>query len=725
MGQRLVACVFALCYGATWVLANPPSRPNILWISCEDISPDLGCYGDPYAVTPHLDRLAAQGVRFTHCFTHAGVCAPSRSGLITGMYPPSIGTHHMRCKGVPPDEVRCFPEYLRAAGYYCTNNVKTDYQFDAPLSAWDENSNRADWRGRRPGQPFFCVINLTTTHESQIRSPSPATQQLVARLTASERHDPHRAVVPPYYPDTPLVRRDLANYYDNITAMDRQVGDILRRLQDDGLWEETIIWFWSDHGRGLPRCKRWLYDSGTRVPLIIRVPEKWRALARPDQPESLAAGQVCDDLVAFVDFAPTVLSLAQVPIPKHFQGQAFWGPQAQPPRQYVYGHRDRMDETYDLIRTVRDRRYRYFRNFLPDLSYGQDIAYMNEMPTMQDLRRLHRAGQLSGPPALFFRPTKPVEELYDLEADPHELHNLAEDPQHRDTLLRLRAACLRWMTEIGDVGLIPEPEFDELQRPGGRWAVTAAPLVDDQPSAQGRTITLSSPTPGSRVVYSLEEDPRAQARWRLHTEAFSVPPGTTVHARAVRLGFRDSPQVVWQAGSPPPAPAPQAPPPPHWRQSLDESDLLPRLRELLAAQLLPPETARARWLQALHDEQPALRYWAARTLSARGLDGDDLPLRETFRKLRDHDPSPVVQIVAAKALALAGEVEPSLAVLTRWLREHPHESGRLHAAIALRDLGELARPVQPALEAALNTSEYVARVATAALNQLKRQHAEP
>ena len=400
---------------------TPPTlRPNVLWISVEDISPDLGCYGDKNAVTPTIDRLAAEGVRFTRCFTHAGVCAPSRSGLITGCYPPSIGTHHMRCKGVPPDDVRCFPEYLRLAGYYCTNNVKTDYQFDVPATAWDENSNKADWRGRDKGQPFFSVINFTTTHESQIRNPSDATKRLVEKLPPEQRHDPAKMIAPPFYPDTPVVRRDIANYYDNITAMDGQVAAVLKRLEEDGLAEDTIVWFWGDHGRGMPRYKRWLYDTGLRVPLVVYVPEKWRKHVRPDNPDALKPGSTIDDLTAFVDFAPTVLSLAGLPKKEHFQGQAFFGPhRVEKPREYVYGHRDRMDETYDLIRTVRDKRFRYVRNFMPWQSYSQDIAYMNEMPTMQEWRRLHAAGELTGPQADWFRKAKPIEELYDTELDPY------------------------------------------------------------------------------------------------------------------------------------------------------------------------------------------------------------------------------------------------------------------------------------------------------------------
>jgi N-sulfoglucosamine sulfohydrolase len=717
--RRAVSLIVLVVAGSSPCAEAQLSKPNVLWISCEDTSPDLGCYGDKYAVTPNIDRLAAEGVRFTRCFTHAGVCAPSRSGLITGMYPPSIGTQHMRCKGVPPAEVRCFPEYLRAAGYYCTNNSKTDYQFDSPASAWDESSNKADWRGRQPGQPFFCVINFTTTHESQVRDPSAATKKLVAALSDSERHDPAKATVWPFYPDTPVVRRDIANLYDNITAMDKQVAEVLAKLEADGLADDTIVWFWGDHGRGLSRCKRWLYDSGTHVPLIVKVPEKWRGKSVSSDPARIAPGAVCDDLVAFVDFAPTLLSLADVPVPKHFQGQAFLGPQIKPPRQYVYGHRDRMDEAYDLIRTVRDQRFHYFRNFLPDVSYGQDIAYMNEMPMMKEMRRLHAEGKLEGPPALYFRPTKPVEELFDTAADPHELVNLADDPKHRDTLLRMRAECERWMKSIGDVGLIPEAEFDEMKRPGGRFAESAAPTVQESP-CQGRIrIELSPSTPGASLLFAIGESPNDRTHWQLYSSAFNVDKDSAVIARAVRIGFRDSSIIRWKAGSPP-APV-TTPAPIHWREKLVETQLLSRLQELAALQLAPFTETRQKWIAALNSEHGSVRYWAVRTLTGQLKNtGNFDRARDRLQQLRDSDPSPSVRIIAAKALAEHGDVASSLNVLTGYLKQHPQDSVRLAAAIALRDLGETARPALPELEAAANTGEYVSRVSQAAVAKLKQ-----
>ncbi|MBL8826659.1 MAG: sulfatase, partial [Planctomycetaceae bacterium] len=310
------------------------TRPNILWITCEDTSPDFGCYGDAYAVTPNVDRLAAQGARYNLCFSHAPVCAPSRSGLILGMYPTTNGSHHMRSQVPPRADWRTYSAYLRDAGYYCTNNSKTDYNFPVPKDAWDENGPKAHFRNRpNKSQPFFAIFNDTVSHESQSRPTDEQYQKNTRRLTAAQRHDPAQAKLPAYLPDTPVVRKNWAICYDNVTAMDYHVGDILAELEADGLADNTVVFFYGDHGRGLTRGKRWLYDSGTRVPLVIR----WPAKIKP--------ASVVDDLVAFVDLGPTVLSIAGIKPPANMQGQAFLGQhQAEKPRDYVYGARDRMDE---------------------------------------------------------------------------------------------------------------------------------------------------------------------------------------------------------------------------------------------------------------------------------------------------------------------------------------------------------------------------------------------
>lgn len=417
------------------------NRPNIVWIVGEDLGPELGCYGDQYARTPNIDRLAADGVRFTRAFTHAPVCAPSRSGLITGRYPTSIGTHHMRSKLINPPPL--FTEYLRKAGYYVAWPGKTDFNFDVPTNAF--NSTRP-WLRNPPRQPFFAYTNLGVSHESQIRATPAQFARNTAKLSEADRHDPSKAPIPPYHPDAPEVRRDLANYYDLATAVDYQVAEIIKQLEEQDLATNTIVFFFGDHGRGLPRSKRWCYDSGAHVPLIVWSPKHLKPAVR-------------EDLVSFIDFAPTVLSLAGVEIPKDFQGQPFLGPEQAAPRKYVYAARDRMDETYDRIRSVRDTRFRYIRNFHPELPYAQRIAYMEEMPTMQVWRKWNAEGRLNPPQKLFFAPTKPSEELYDTQADPHEVVNLADNPEHKMKLEELRAELDRWMKDTGDLGATPEAEL--------------------------------------------------------------------------------------------------------------------------------------------------------------------------------------------------------------------------------------------------------------------------
>ncbi len=516
--------------GAT--LADEAARPNILWVSCEDTGPEMGCYGDAYAVTPNIDRLASQGVRFTNAFSHSGVCAPTRSGIITGMYPTTIGTHGMRSNGVPPAYVKCFTEYLRAAGYYCTNDNKTDYNFAAPVTAWDDNRRGAHWRNRpRKDQPFFAVVNITSSHESQIRQPEAQYRKLIATFEPEEIHDPEKATLPPYYPDAPVVRKDWARYYDIVTGMDKTVGQVLQDLEDDGLADKTIVFFWGDHGRGLPRGKRWLYDSGIHVPLIVR----WPGVIEP--------GTTNDEMVCFLDLAPTVLSLAGVEIPKHLQGQVILGPHKAPPRQYIFAARDRMDETRDTIRAVRDERYKYLRNFMPEQPYAAPIAYMDEMPSMREWRRLNAAGKLTGPQTLFFRKTKPVEELFDTQADPHEVKDLADQPEMQETLQRMRAELDRWMHDTGDLGLIPEPVLEEQRRPGGQWSVTADPVIKRE---DGKA-TITCATEGASLAYIIGPPKKGREHWLLYTEPVAVPPGEVIRARACRLGYHDSAVVKGNA----------------------------------------------------------------------------------------------------------------------------------------------------------------------------------
>ena len=503
-------------------------KPNFLWLSCEDISPDLSCYGSPNVNTPVLDSLAGQGVKFTNAFTVYPVCSPVRCGTITSMYPNSIGGGHMRTNRrdyqcTPPPYVHCFTEYLRAAGYYCTNRDKTDYQFDSPVTAWDVDygwggdylppEDIRDWRGREPGQPFFTVMNFGDTHESMIRNDE-------NRVPVK---DINKITIPPYHPDTPVVRRDWAIYYENIEKLDVWVGEQLARLEADGLADNTIVMFWGDHGAGMPRSKRWPYDSGTKIPLIVR----WPGVIEP--------GSVSDRLVNCIDFGPTLLSLAGVEIPQYIQGKPFMGDQDKGEAKYVFTARDRMDEKDDMVRTARDKRYHLIWNFMPEKPYAQIIDYMEKMPTMQEWRRLHKEGKLNEIQELFFREKKPEFEFYDTEKDPWEVNNLADQPEYQDKISEMKTAIGNWMAEIDDKGLVivPEAALKESMWPGGVQPVTADPIV----IAKDGTVSISCATEGASIAYTTETG--EHPHWLLYTGPFKVEKGTTVLARSIRIGYKE------------------------------------------------------------------------------------------------------------------------------------------------------------------------------------------
>jgi len=497
-------------------------RPNVLWLSCEDIGPHLGCYGDPHAHTPTLDRLAAEGTRYANAFTTAGVCAPNRSCIITGMYATTLGTHHMRSGGegvrrsikpeLPPP-VKCFPEYLREAGYYCTNNSKTDYNVPPPATAWDESSRDAHWRNRPdPAQPFFAVFNYTGTHEGSVRLSPKDHARRTERLAPGQRQDPGGAEPPPYHPDTPVVRKKWADYRELITAMDYWAADLLGQLEEDGLSENTIVFFWSDHGAGLPRCKRWLYDSGTHVPLIVRIPERLRANGQG------APGTVDERLVSSVDFAATVLNLVGLSVPGYMQGQPFLGPDVPPERSYVYAARDRMDERYDIIRTVRDKRYRYIRNYEPFKPYNQYMNTAEKSSVKRELLRLAEEGGLSATAAWAAAESKPLEELYDTQADSHEVHNLAQDPDHAPVLERLRKVHEAWVQETRDLGLIPEPELVVLEKEYGNRLAIVDGLEREAPGflAELRSTAATAGRPAasdSTTLLDASKSPHAAIRY--------------------------------------------------------------------------------------------------------------------------------------------------------------------------------------------------------------------
>lgn len=536
------------------------TAPNIVWISTHDINPHLGAYEGVWpdaeqVSTPRIDELAAQGVRFDQAFAAAPVCAPARSAIMTGCHPISIGTMHMRTKAVPPEDVRLVSEYFREAGYYTANNWFTDFQVETPPTAFDDCSDTAHWRDRPDGAPFFAAFHSLITHESRIYR-----DELYAAETSAlgddERRDPDDVTFPPYHPDTTPFRTAWARYYDLIRAMDAWVGDILDQLAADGLAENTLVVFWSDHGASFPRAKRWANEAGLRVPLIVR----WTG--------RIPAASVRDEVVQTMDLAPTMLAAAGLDVPEHMHGTPLFSANGDSLRaaEYAYGGRDRMDAQEDCVRTVRDVRYRYTLNMNPDRSGMQYNYYPDHLATWAEMRRLvHQEGeQLS----LGQRPDvltdlqrsvvaagRPREELYDIAEDPHETRNLVDDPEFAQVRDRLRTALDEWRASVGDLGVLPESDLLERWRPGGARHTTATPVV----SATGAELAATCATPGATVAWTT--DPPAEAapltgiqeqsgspkqdgrRWRLFSGLFTPPSDADVWVGAWRLGYDPSTEV--------------------------------------------------------------------------------------------------------------------------------------------------------------------------------------
>jgi arylsulfatase A-like enzyme len=549
--QRAVALVSLVVVAlASTAHANEPTRPNILRLVAEDLSPRIGSFDDPVARTPNLDRLAEEGVRFTNVFTTAGVCAPSRAGLILGRHQISTGTQHMRSSGggylaVPPPDAKAFPELLRAAGYFTYQNGKLDYQFSGtmggsgPSSIWDAEDEEAQWALREGKSPFFGMVNFMVTHESGVMAPLGTWPHGIVHLLMQGMQwnarqgftdvvaptNPASVVLPPYYPDLPDVRTDLARHYDNVQIMDAQVGVILERLERDGLADDTIVIWTTDHGDGLPRAKRDLFDSGLEVPMIIRWPESLR-------PERYATGDTDDQLVSFVDLTVAILAMAGVEAPDGMHGQDFLDPTA-PPRAFVYASRDRIDDKPDRQRAVRDDRYKYIWSGHPNLPESDASAYRDNQDGMRAMRRAFEAGELTAQQRLWFE--APGEErLFDLERDPHELNDVSGDPTYADALADMRAAYQTFRERVPDLSDEPEEVLAERSWPGGEQPVTADPTI----RVVGDQVIVTSETPGASLEVAWDGGP-----WRLHTGPIAARSGARLAARAVRYGYEASDEV--------------------------------------------------------------------------------------------------------------------------------------------------------------------------------------
>ncbi|MDN3690498.1 sulfatase-like hydrolase/transferase [Cyclobacterium jeungdonense] len=444
----------------------PPDRPNVLWITCEDISPYLGSYGFEQAHTPNLDRLAKRSIRYTHAYANAPVCAVARSTILSGMYASTIGTHQMRSNVPLPEEIPVYPKLLRDAGYYCTNNSKKDYNspYNNDPELWDESSSTAHYRNKMADQPFFAVFNLTVTHESQLSENRIRHYVENNLIPEKPRIDPLDIELPPYHPDLPVIREDWARFHDLITLMDRQVGDLLDELEEAGLADNTVVFFYSDHGGQLSRSKRYIYNVGTQVPLLVHLPDKWKQLSL------VPAGAVDESLVSFVDLAPTLLSITGCEIPDRMQGRAFLGDKPEKSPDYVHFIRDRMGERYDFSRAITDGRYYYIRNFMPHRPRGRDSRYGYQVQAnWRAYEAAYEEGKTDAIQSQFYLP-KPEEQFFDTDADPWQVDNLVRERAYQKTLANLSRRLDRWMVETRDLGLIPEPMFHEFAGENGDYA---------------------------------------------------------------------------------------------------------------------------------------------------------------------------------------------------------------------------------------------------------------
>jgi len=464
MRRFLTVVIFATSSYLT-VISQIPGRPNILWITCEDISPAWGCYGDTNAWTPNIDLLARDSYRFTQAFSNAPICAPARSTLITGIYATSLGTQNLRSEIPVPDELQTLPELLRDQGYYTTNNAKTDYNFNAE-GRWDESSRKAHWRNGPEGTPFFSVFNFGITHEGHANTDVQEDTRSLTRL-----HDPRQMMLPPYYPDTEEFRSIVAHQYDLISVFDQEVGKLLKQLDEDGLLENTIIFVFSDHGFGLPRYKRWLYDTGLRVPFLLHVPKAFRHLC------ANLKERVVPHMVGFVDFAPTVLHLAGLEPTAMMEGQSFLGDEVKE-NELIYGYRDRADDVYEMSRSVYDGRYLYIRHFIPQNPYIQKaLIFGDQKRSFKELNRLNLADQLPAEAKKMFA-RKDIEELYDLQEDPYELVNLANSAEYATILATRRVSLRNFMRKYRDSGLLNEGEMMIRAKGQSVYEMTHSPLFD-------------------------------------------------------------------------------------------------------------------------------------------------------------------------------------------------------------------------------------------------------
>ncbi|MEL6191122.1 MAG: sulfatase-like hydrolase/transferase [Bacteroidota bacterium] len=554
----LLPLIFLCTIGCQSQMEVVQKKPNIIWLVAEDLSPRFDFYGDTLAHTPNLSGLASKSIIFDQAFTVSGVCAPSRSSIITGCYPTSIGTQHMRQQpsvipmpgfprynAVPPPEVKAFPELLRVEGYWTASYRKLDYQFGKPFTIWDEVSDEPHWRNRTSedeDKPFFLYRTYEITHEINIWPDSTKSRffkefgvdlsQQAPDVIKRPPFDPIHKVgpamveVPPYLPDNEISRDHIARLYDNMSRMDVQVGNLLADLKEDGLLENTIIFIMSDHGDCLPRGKRWIYDSGIHSPLAIYIPPNYL-------PEGISQTGRTQDLISYIDLAPTVLEFAGVPVPGWMHGEPIFSELAENPRSYIFAARDRMDNRYDSRRAIRNQRYKYIYNYSPEKPYQQQITFLEQMPLMWDILRLKKEGKLAEVQSSWLTNQKPREELYDLQEDPFELNNLAMNPAYNEIKTTLQRDLQKWQKQFGDLEDLDENIQAEQMWPRGKQPQTARAnvfLVDGK-------VVINCPTEGASIAYKTS----TSDRWEIYTKP--IPYEGSITIKTQRYGYKVSEEV--------------------------------------------------------------------------------------------------------------------------------------------------------------------------------------
>lgn len=525
----IILSALAVSTASASSLEKKHSSPNILMVVCEDISPYLGCYGDRVAHTPNLDRFALQGIKHDNMFTSVGVSAPSRYSLITGRYSSEDGANFMRVNFfdkdvnvIPPAGVKCYTEYLRQAGYYCTNNAKTDYQFATPLSAWDEQGNKAHWKNAAEGQPFFSIVNLNVTHESYIW------KNTEKPLLVS----PDSIVVPPYFPDNAIVRHDMAVMYSNIQKMDAQFQALLNELEKSGKADNTIVIFYSDNGGPLPRGKREILDSGTRVPFMIRFPD------------SNNASLVDSNLNMFVDIPATVLSLAGIKPPSYMHGQAMYGKyKTKSPRKFVFGATDRFDEQVEKRASIRDNRYLYVKNYMPEKSNYKPNEFRLQMPMMQNMVQLYEDKSLDEVQSQWFMSPAFEEELYDCQNDPHQINNLAYNKKYNNLLEKMRKSFDKEWIQKYNPFWVKSEEQDFINKAWieGKQPKTELPIY----KIEDNRLILMNDLKNISISYQINGQGDKKGHWFLYKEGgVLLNSNDTITIIANRIGYLPSDLVT-------------------------------------------------------------------------------------------------------------------------------------------------------------------------------------